>query len=211
VLSQGGPNGSSQSGPGTLDDPFDVHLLLVASFWNERHRSSRCLVGFGCLSSGAVRQVRKLVQSGSAPAIRGEDTLFSDRACRCRGRAHRQPCGAVYGRTFGEPVMTEVALYVAAPVFHFWKAFVPFGLSPAYELRGWVLALGACVSLAVSLWLYVIRKRWPALLASWICYLMLLWLIPNHRSLGLEMLADRRAYLSCIPWAVLTGAASMGC
>jgi len=114
------------------------------------------------------------------------------------------------GETFGEPVMTEVALYVAAPVFHFWKAFVSFGLSPAYELRGWVLALGACASLAVTLWLYVIRKRWPALLASWICYLMLLWLVPDRRSLGWEMLADRRAYLASIPWVVLTGAAAIG-
>ena len=40
---------------------------------------------------------------------------------------------------------------------------------------------------------------------------MLLWLIPDNRSLALEMLADRRAYLSCIPWAVLTGAAAIGC
>jgi protein O-mannosyl-transferase len=115
------------------------------------------------------------------------------------------------GETFDEPAMTEIALYLAAPVFHFWKAFVPFGLSPAYELRGWVLALGACASLAVGIWFYLIRKRWPALLASWMCYLMLLWLIPSNRSLALEMLADRRAYLSCIPWAVLTGAATIGC
>jgi len=115
------------------------------------------------------------------------------------------------GETFGEPRVTEVALYIAAPVFHLWKVFVPFGLSPAYELQGWVLALGACASLAVGIWLYLIRKRWPALLASWVCYLMLLWLVPNHRPLGLEMLADRRVYLSCIPWAVLTGAAAMRC
>ena len=37
------------------------------------------------------------------------------------------------GQTFDEPAMTEIALYLAAPVFHFWKAFVPFGLSPAYK------------------------------------------------------------------------------
>jgi protein O-mannosyl-transferase len=115
------------------------------------------------------------------------------------------------GETFGEPAITKIALYVAAPAFHFWKVLVPFGLSPAYELRGWVLALGACASLAASIWLYFIRKRWPALLASWICYLMLLWLIPDNRSLDLEILTDRRAYLSCIPWAVLTGAAAMRC
>jgi protein O-mannosyl-transferase len=113
--------------------------------------------------------------------------------------------------TFGEPAMTEIERGVAAPIFQFWKAFVPFGLSAAYELRGWVLALSACASLAVSIWLYFIRKRWPALLASWVCYLMLLWLVPNHRSFGLEMLSDRRTYLSCIPWTVLTGAAAMRC
>lgn len=115
------------------------------------------------------------------------------------------------GETFGEPAMTGIALYIAAPVFHFWKVLVPFGLSPVYELRGWSLALGACASLAVSIWLYFIRKPWPSLLATWICYLMLLWLIPTTHSLGFEMLADRRAYLSGIPWAVLTGAAAMSC
>ena len=46
----------------------------------------------------------------------------------------------VLWETFAEPAMTEIALYVAAPVFHLWKALVPSGLSPAYELRGWVLA-----------------------------------------------------------------------
>jgi Flp pilus assembly protein TadD len=115
------------------------------------------------------------------------------------------------GETFDEPAITDIALYLAAPVFHFWKALVPFGLSPAYEPRGWIVALGGCASLAVSIWLYLIRESWPALMASWICYLMLLWFIPNNYSLGLEMLADRRAYLSCIPWAVLTGAAAMYC
>jgi protein O-mannosyl-transferase len=115
------------------------------------------------------------------------------------------------GDTFGKPPMTEIERGVASPVFQFWKAFVPFGLSPVYELRGWVLALSACASLAVSIWLYLMRKRWPALLASWVCYLMLLWLVPYHGSFGLEVLSDRRAYLSCIPWAVLTGAAVILC
>jgi Tfp pilus assembly protein PilF len=115
------------------------------------------------------------------------------------------------GETFDEPAIVEITRYVAAPVFHFWKAFVPFGLSPAYELRGWVLALDAFASLAVSIWLYFIRQRWPSLLASWMCYLMLLWLVPTNHSPGLEMLADRRAYLPCIPWAILTGAAAICC
>jgi tetratricopeptide (TPR) repeat protein len=115
------------------------------------------------------------------------------------------------GETFSESAMTEIERVVAAPVFQFWKAFVPFGLSPVYELRAWALALSGCASLAVSIWLYLMRKRWPALLASWVCYLMLLWLAPDHRSFGLEVLSDRRAYLSCVPWAILTGAAAMRC
>jgi Tfp pilus assembly protein PilF len=115
------------------------------------------------------------------------------------------------GETFGQSVVTEISRGVAAPVFQFWKAFVPFGLSPAYELRGWVLALTACGSLAVSIWLYLVRKRWPALLPSWVCYLMLLWLVPNHGSFGMEILSDRRTYLSGVPWAVLIGAAAMRC
>jgi protein O-mannosyl-transferase len=122
--------------------------------------------------------------------------------------AHEKSFG---GETFGQSAVTEILRGVAAPVFQFWKAFVPFGLSPVYELRGWVLALTACASLAVSIWLYSIRKRWPALLSSWVCYLMLLWLVPNHGSFGVEILSDRRTYLSAVPWAVLIGAAAMRC
>jgi tetratricopeptide (TPR) repeat protein len=115
------------------------------------------------------------------------------------------------GETFGQSAVPELASAVAAPVFQFWKAFVPLGLSPAYELRGWVLALSVCVSLSVSIWLYLIRERCPALLASWVCYLILLWLVPNHGSFGVEILSDRRTYLSAVPWAVLIGAAAMRC
>jgi tetratricopeptide (TPR) repeat protein len=115
------------------------------------------------------------------------------------------------GEASSEPAVMAIARCVAAPVFHFWKAFVPFGLSPAYELPGWTLSLGALATLAVSMGLYFVRKRWPSLLASWICYVMLLWLVPTNHSPGLEMLADRRTYLPCIPWTVLAGAATVCC
>ena len=113
------------------------------------------------------------------------------------------------GDTTGETAMTEIALGIAAPVFQFWKAFVPFELSPIYELQGWFLALGAIALPAVSMWLFLIRKGWPSLLTSWICYLMLLWLIPPGDSFGGQALSDRRTYLACVHWAVLAGAAAM--
>jgi Tfp pilus assembly protein PilF len=113
------------------------------------------------------------------------------------------------GGVSGETAMTEIALGIAAPVFQFWKAFVPFGLSPIYELRGWFLALSAIVVPAVSMWLFFIRKRWPSLLASWICYLMLLWLILPGDSFGGQALSDRRTYLASLPWVVLAGVAAM--
>jgi tetratricopeptide (TPR) repeat protein len=105
--------------------------------------------------------------------------------------------------------MTEIAHGIAAPVFYFWKTIVPFGLSPIYELQGWFLVLGAFAVLALNIWIYFIRKRWPSLVASWVCYLMLLWLIPTSDSFGGQALSDRRTYLPSLPWAVLTGAAAM--
>lgn len=111
--------------------------------------------------------------------------------------------------TSNGPLIKEFARSIAAPVFYFWKAIVPFGLSPVYELPAWFLVLGALAVLALNVWIYSIRNRWPSLMASWVCYLMLLWLVFNDGFFGLHVLADRGTYLSGLPWALLIGAAAV--
>jgi len=110
-------------------------------------------------------------------------------------------------RTSGVKAIAE---FMAAPVFQLWKTVIPFALSPVYELQGGFLLLSALAFLALSGWIIFVAKRWPFLLASYVCYLVLLWLAP-HYSFAAEILSDRRTYLSCIPWAIFAGAAVLPC
>jgi len=105
-----------------------------------------------------------------------------------------------------------------------WKTVIPLGLSPIYEVRGnfnpweWRFLLSGTAVLAFSIVLFAVRHRWPAGLASWIYYALIL--IPYVGVLvpvltgsvqtvtlnELEVGADRYSYLACLPWAVLSGA-----
>ena len=111
-------------------------------------------------------------------------------------------------RTSGVKAIAE---FMAAPVFQLWKTVMPFALSPVYELQGGFLLLSAVTFLALFGWMMFVAKRWPYLLASCVCYLLLLWLVPQNHSFGAEILSDRRTYLSCVPWAILAGAAVLPC
>jgi Tfp pilus assembly protein PilF len=99
--------------------------------------------------------------------------------------------------------------------FYLWKTFVPVGLSPLYEIppnfslwNSVVLTGGLVLSVASAL-LLLLRDHWPAGLACWLYYLVLLapvaGLVPN----GPQLVADRYSYLSCLSWAVLAGAVSL--
>jgi tetratricopeptide (TPR) repeat protein len=107
--------------------------------------------------------------------------------------------------------LKSIAEFMAAPVFQLWKTVMPFALSPVYELQGGFLLLSAVAFLALSGWIIFVAKRWPSLSASYVCYLVLLWLAPQNHSFGVEILSDRRTYLSCIPWAILAGASVLPC
>ena len=99
--------------------------------------------------------------------------------------------------------------------FYLWKTFVPVGLSPLYEIppnfslwNSVVLTGGLVLSVASAL-LFLLRDHWPAGLACWLYYLVMLapvaGLVPN----GPQLVADRYSYLSCLSWAVLAGAVSL--
>ncbi|MDE1977339.1 MAG: tetratricopeptide repeat protein [Elusimicrobia bacterium] len=95
------------------------------------------------------------------------------------------------------------------------KTFIPIHLSPLYEMpQGFripsieVWAAGAFV-LILSAVFWSLRKKWPAALAAWACYLILILPLSGLFPLGRELAADRYSYLSCLPWAVLVGAATL--
>jgi tetratricopeptide (TPR) repeat protein len=97
--------------------------------------------------------------------------------------------------------------------FYVWKTLFPAGLSPLYEraadftFRGRGVFLGASGAIIATLSLYRFRERWPAGLACWIYYVVVLAPVLGIVSTGPQLVADRYSYLSCLSWAVLIGGA----
>jgi tetratricopeptide (TPR) repeat protein len=103
------------------------------------------------------------------------------------------------------------ALY--AVMFYVRTTLVPVGISPLYErpaelatLTGAFLASALAV-VAVTLALVAARRRWPAALAAWAAYLVLLAPSSGVVSYGSQLVAARYSYLASVPWALLAGAA----
>jgi tetratricopeptide (TPR) repeat protein len=113
------------------------------------------------------------------------------------------------------PVPRRLAQAVYGIAFYIWKTLLPLGLSPFYQLypkpnifnpfdRPFVIS--AIVVLALTVASFVLRKRWPALLAAWACYIIVVSPVLGLAQSGPQFVADRYSYLSCLSWALLAGA-----
>jgi hypothetical protein len=98
--------------------------------------------------------------------------------------------------------------------FYLVKTVLPLRLSPAYALDpnldptapvhvGAVATVVLVTALALVTW-----KRWPWLLVSWLCYVAIVSPVLGLVQTGPQLVADRYTYLSCLPWALLAGAAA---
>lgn len=102
-------------------------------------------------------------------------------------------------------VLPRLAQAFFGVVFYLWKTMMPVGLSPLYELPAhlnpwdWRFLLAGVVVLVVSTTLFVARRRWPAGLASWLWYIVILAPVLGIAQSGQQMVADRYSYLSCLP------------
>jgi tetratricopeptide (TPR) repeat protein len=97
-------------------------------------------------------------------------------------------------------------------MFYVFKSVWPANLSALYWLelefdpfRPLYLATGALV-VAVTGALVVLRRRWPAGLATWVVYALVASPVLGFLQSGFQKTADRYTYLACIPFAVLAGA-----
>ncbi len=101
--------------------------------------------------------------------------------------------------------------------FYLWKTILPLRLSPLYELPvrlnpwDWPFVLGGMSVLLISIVLVVVRRRWPAGLSSWVCYVVILAPVLGIAQSGPQMVADRYSYLSCLGWATLAGGGLFHC
>lgn len=107
----------------------------------------------------------------------------------------------------------ERALVVAyALTFYPMKTLVPAGLIPLYEMPlqlsgiARTCLISGAAALAVTLVLFVLRRRAPYALVAWIIYLVVLSPVSGVAPSGPQLVADRYAYVACTPFAVLPAA-----
>jgi len=137
-------------------------------------------------------------------------------AAGVRAMLEKQEAGSIYPITeYGLlPRFTQV-LY--SLTFYPWKTLIPTALSPLYPLHPFtglwkspVLLSGALV-LSLSAGFFVARRRWPAGLAAWVFYVILLMPVSGIVAFGPYRAADRFSYLPSLGWAVLAGAGLYYC
>ena len=102
-------------------------------------------------------------------------------------------------------IVTWVLYSLAAPAFYLWKSVLPIGLTPAYELNAWSMAgyIGASTVLCIGV--AAVGKRWPALVAAWICFLLLALPVLRSDFPAQQVLSDRFTYLTFCSWSLLIG------
>jgi len=112
------------------------------------------------------------------------------------------------------PWPARIAMGFYSLWFYVTATVLPFGLSPVYELPPRVDPLAArflgptLVVIAASAGAVVMRRRWPWALSAWVVYAVLVAPVAGIVHSGHQLAHDRYSYLSCLPWAVLVGAAA---
>jgi Flp pilus assembly protein TadD len=99
--------------------------------------------------------------------------------------------------------------------FHFWKTVTPLDLAPIYELPPrvnplelpYVLSATGVLSITAAVWL--LRRRWPAGLAIWAFYLVMLAPVAGFVHTGNHLGADRNTYVPGMGFALPVGALAM--
>jgi tetratricopeptide (TPR) repeat protein len=108
-------------------------------------------------------------------------------------------------------LLPRLAQVLYSFAFYLWKTLAPIELSPLYPLRPfagpWSLLFLATsgIFLLVTVGLFILRRRWPAGLAAWVFYAILLLPVSGIVAFGPYVAADRFSYIPCALWAVVPG------
>jgi tetratricopeptide (TPR) repeat protein len=113
-------------------------------------------------------------------------------------------------RSLGEwGVMDRVAQACYGLCFYVWKTIWPGGLAALYELpyemnpfEARFIGSYAAVVIGVAL-LFLLRRRWPALVATTIIYVVVVAPVLGIAQAGPQMVADKYSYVCCIGWGFL--------
>jgi protein O-mannosyl-transferase len=100
--------------------------------------------------------------------------------------------------------------------FYVAKTFMPLGLAPLYELPPRIDPLAAqflvpaLAVLAITVTVVALRRLWPAGLAAWLTYAIMVAPVSGIVHAGHQLAHDRYSYLPSLGWALLVGAAVGG-
>ena len=114
-------------------------------------------------------------------------------------------------------ILDRVAISLHGLVFYLQKMVLPLGLSPFYALKAPILPLSApylargLVVTVITGLAILLRRRWPALNAAWIVYVVTLLPVSGVFQNGPQISADRYSYLPSLSLAVLAGASALVC
>jgi len=112
---------------------------------------------------------------------------------------------------------TRLAASVYALAFPLWKMVVPMSLSPLYDLRAalargpWAFVLAGVVVAGLTAVVLARARRWPALAAVWVSYVIMLLPVSGLFQNGPQISADRYSYLAGGGWALLAGGGLSWC
>src|SRR5262249_46671696 len=111
-------------------------------------------------------------------------------------------------------ILARMAQAFYGLVFYPIRTLLPFGLSNIYEFprpfsplatQFLVAAAGVLIITAI---LILLRRRFPAGLAAWACYVVIVAPVLGIAQSGPQLVADRYSYLSCLPLAILAAGIS---
>jgi protein O-mannosyl-transferase len=113
-------------------------------------------------------------------------------------------------------LLERLAISLYGLTFYLGKTVVPLDLSPFYPLPSPIQPLTAPyllsggVVVAITAFVILVRRRWPALGAVWLVYVVTLLPVSGVFQNGPQISADRYSYLPSLSLALLTAAAALG-
>jgi tetratricopeptide (TPR) repeat protein len=106
-------------------------------------------------------------------------------------------------------VISRVLQAGFAFMFYLWKTLWPIGLAPIYELPVdvgpwfWLFVFSSVATVSLTIAFYLLKRRWPAVFASWVYYVVVLAPVTGVAQSGPQLVADRYSYLACLGWPLL--------
>jgi tetratricopeptide (TPR) repeat protein len=111
----------------------------------------------------------------------------------------------------GHGVLARLAQFSDALCYYLGKTALPFRLLPLYEFpetfdpHKLVYLLRSLTVAALPAALFLARRRWPAALAAWAAYVIIITPVSGFAQAGGQWVAERYTYLSCLGWPLLAG------